>query len=1103
MGLAHRQIIVFNLLKHSALAILFFLFAFKANAQSCLVSEDILIQAMTSTEVVLNVSGLDNDDLAAAQELCGVRLVFDHDRIENIRMTLVSPSGQELTLVGPGRISSDISAFVNWNVLFNRCSDNNAPDNNIPGQWDNNSNWAAFTNYMGTYDPFNGCLEDFNMGSANGSWTLHIENLGDVTGMLQLMELIFCDPEGAVCEPCLSAAGQFDFPSPGGIVSACQGEFLPQDLLAVDIAPVLYPGQETGYIYRQDDEILFLDANSNNTEELAPGVYQICAISYALSQLQDIEMMVSYSQLLEAVDENLICADLSDDCITLNILEIGEEITVDTVFCEGDTIRFLDRFIFEDFDTTLYSQDLLNNLCDTVFNYSARVQRVDAAITTNNDVVQCGSNIFLNGSQSNVRFGGIDNYQWQTDDGSLLNDFGPVAELDSAGEYELIVSSGACRDTALIEITASDTFDFDFEVQSPVCQGDSFLIVLTEVPANAEINFSEAASFEPNSDFEFFSFDEGVFEMTATLGSCTETRGFELLDTSEELTLSVETSVINCIDTFSTVTLQSNAEITAVRVTGSLTAQFSDSIFQLAEPGLYDITVETSEGCFISQDFEIMAMIEAPQFTVDDIMIDCDQTVPAFEPIITSSFDSVQWLGPDEFKSDDPSLVPPVPGNYQLTVYGSNGCINSGQATFIVNNIPPVLSIVGEPLDCVNAVTELCVDSEEALDEISWLYPDGQIATEQCINTGTVGEYMISVSSGLCEGSLSYELEDLSMDIDFQFILTDSVLSCNREMISAQLNFDTNQTGLEVVWLFEGMPISEETSLEITQPGNYSLILENPLNGCIEEINFTIYESSNSLSGIEYELIQAVCVPETSAIRFTSLPTGVSFGIFINDRIIDFRDLPLISLDAGLKELEIIDENGCKLIDSFIVEEPRSVELDLGDDLEVFPGLPVQIFAESNLSLSQIDQFNWEVRDSLTCSNCLDPVYYPSGNESISLEITDELGCKAADTINIRITENNIYYIPNIFSPNNDGNNDNFEIYLSDAINKVFEFRIFDRWGNLLLFVPEISGDNSNFVWNGDLDGKAAEIGVYIYMAKLLLVDGSERQIYGEVSLLR
>ena len=187
----------------------------------------------------------------------------------------------------------------------------------------------------------------------------------------------------------------------------------------------------------------------------------------------------------------------------------------------------------------------------------------------------------------------------------------------------------------------------------------------------------------------------------------------------------------------------------------------------------------------------------------------------------------------------------------------------------------------------------------------------------------------------------------------------------------------------------------------------------------------------------------------------------------------------------------------------FEIFEAQFLELNLGDDICSFEGEEIQLNVETNLNINEIQSFNWESQDSLDCYMCFNPNMVLSTNQEVKLELLDVFGCSIRDSIEIQIKEKQIYFIPNIFSPDGDGNNDDFVIYLSDAIIEVFDFRIFDRWGNLLLFRPEISGDKSNFVWDGFFNGKKVDSGVYVYMATLLLEDGKKDQIYGGINLIR
>jgi gliding motility-associated-like protein len=63
-------------------------------------------------------------------------------------------------------------------------------------------------------------------------------------------------------------------------------------------------------------------------------------------------------------------------------------------------------------------------------------------------------------------------------------------------------------------------------------------------------------------------------------------------------------------------------------------------------------------------------------------------------------------------------------------------------------------------------------------------------------------------------------------------------------------------------------------------------------------------------------------------------------------------------------------------------------------------------------------------------------------------------------------------HVPNVLYPNDDGSNDQ---YVIDVVNgKAFEMTIINRWGNHIITISEL-----NKGWDGKIDGKVAEDGVY------------------------
>ena len=91
---------------------------------------------------------------------------------------------------------------------------------------------------------------------------------------------------------------------------------------------------------------------------------------------------------------------------------------------------------------------------------------------------------------------------------------------------------------------------------------------------------------------------------------------------------------------------------------------------------------------------------------------------------------------------------------------------------------------------------------------------------------------------------------------------------------------------------------------------------------------------------------------------------------------------------------------------------------------------------------------------------------------------------------------NKIFFVPNVFTPNGDGKNDQLMVF-SHSISQI-DFKIFNQWG-VQVFASTKQGNG----WDGKYKGVAQPVGVYVYILKLVLTDGTVLHKKGSVSLLR
>lgn len=115
--------------------------------------------------------------------------------------------------------------------------------------------------------------------------------------------------------------------------------------------------------------------------------------------------------------------------------------------------------------------------------------------------------------------------------------------------------------------------------------------------------------------------------------------------------------------------------------------------------------------------------------------------------------------------------------------------------------------------------------------------------------------------------------------------------------------------------------------------------------------------------------------------------------------------------------------------------------------------------------------------------------------------VQDEENC-IADTSVFILQDDCDIYIPNAFSPNNDGINDVFRIYPhSEFLGHFNSFQIFDRWGNLIFETYNFDANTAG--WNGTYRNEALTPNVFVYAIEVEMENGQKKLLKGSVTLLR
>ncbi|MBL0913796.1 MAG: choice-of-anchor L domain-containing protein [Bacteroidia bacterium] len=124
--------------------------------------------------------------------------------------------------------------------------------------------------------------------------------------------------------------------------------------------------------------------------------------------------------------------------------------------------------------------------------------------------------------------------------------------------------------------------------------------------------------------------------------------------------------------------------------------------------------------------------------------------------------------------------------------------------------------------------------------------------------------------------------------------------------------------------------------------------------------------------------------------------------------------------------------------------------------------------------------------------------YQVSGVFPVTLTVSNALGCTDQVTRMVQFSIPSMIFIPNAFTPNGDGMNDDWRVSMSYIKN--FSLLVFDRWGEKV-FQSEDLYDRWEGTWFNN--GKPLKSDHYVYRIQYTELNGDTRELIGSVSLIR
>jgi gliding motility-associated-like protein len=217
------------------------------------------------------------------------------------------------------------------------------------------------------------------------------------------------------------------------------------------------------------------------------------------------------------------------------------------------------------------------------------------------------------------------------------------------------------------------------------------------------------------------------------------------------------------------------------------------------------------------------------------------------------------------------------------------------------------------------------------------------------------------------------------------------------------------------------------------------------------------------------------------------------------------QDTMVFGLCPRTYRFKVTDSLGCSIDSNYTVEYLHSpkVEIKFAPRDTVYLTNPTVIASFNDTMRRHIVNWTWDFRDSTKIEN-VNPathIYESSGDKKIRLFYTDLNGC---DTVYERLLTVKVaeLEIPNVFTPNNDGHNDTFEVLLKgEDKTKDYreaylgnEFAVYDRWGRRVFKKDNYQSE--------DWDGGNLSDGTYYFILKCTSQWGTD-VFRGSVTILR
>ncbi|MDI1355883.1 MAG: gliding motility-associated C-terminal domain-containing protein [bacterium] len=489
------------------------------------------------------------------------------------------------------------------------------------------------------------------------------------------------------------------------------------------------------------------------------------------------------------------------------------------------------------------------------------------------------------------------------------------------------------------------------------------------------------------------------------------------------------------------------------------------------------------------------------------------------------------WVGPNGYSTPGANVIvyyptPAASGIYTVTAYFGGGnitCKNTNTAQLVVN---PVLNFTLVPRlqmcygEAVNIVGPAGATS------YTWTSSTGYKSNTKdvsftAIQPKNAGTYTLNVSLGPCITSGETTIDVVS-PIFFTLVPSSKTI-CRGDTIVLEGGVTSGSENYAYTWNPAVYLDSPNGPKKVVAP--LGTVLYNLIVFDIACPNYTIAHSFsitvNQPPNPDIQLNPATgCAPFkmflNSKTRGSAAITTYDFGGILQ---VQGDSIPYTLNEPGTYIMNIYTKgkNGCG--GSYTYPYPIVVNANPGTDFIIEPELPTtvdEITFKPSSSYSPIEGYRWLFAGAIDphdtsaikvkapgtdTTSQKEPVrlYSNPGKYPVLLITTTDSQCIDTLVKYIKVIDDLRIYIPNAFTPNDDGINDVFAVKGQGMKTDNYSLQIVDRWGDVVFSSKDI-----NEAWDGRYNGVVVRDGVYNYYLKVVGQNGEGRkEISGYVTVIK